>query len=210
MGQLLTLFILGLAVSLDSFSVGLTYGIRKVSIPLKSIFIISICTFVVLLLAMGIGTWIEVFVSANAAATLGGCILIAIGIWLLVQFFTAGKKGAKQDKEILVDFEIKSLGIIIKVLKKPMVADLDQSGNIRGIEAFILGFALSLDSFGAGIGAALIDLPPILSALFIASASALLLIAGIKMGELFRNVKWIQKITFLPGVLLILIGFLKM
>lgn len=210
MGHLLTLLILGFAVSLDSFSVGLTYGIRRVSIPLKSIIVIAICTFAVLLLAMGIGTGIEAFLSAKAAEILGGCILIAIGIWLLIQFFTAGKKEGKPEKEILVDFEIKSLGIIIKVLRKPMVADLDQSGTIKGIEAFILGFALSIDSFGAGIGAALIDLPPVLCALFISVASALFLIAGIKIGEFFRNISWIGKITFLPGVLLILIGILKL
>ena len=37
-----SLLILAFAVSLDSFSVGLTYGLRKVKIPLKSILLFHV------------------------------------------------------------------------------------------------------------------------------------------------------------------------
>ena len=36
--------LLALAVSLDSFSVGFTYGLRKMRIPFKSIMIIACCS----------------------------------------------------------------------------------------------------------------------------------------------------------------------
>ncbi|EKN68598.1 sporulation membrane protein YtaF [Schinkia azotoformans] len=210
MSDLFALLLLALAVSLDSFTVGLTYGLRKVSIPLKSILVISSCTFFVLLLAMGIGSVIEMYISYHAAERIGGIILIGIGIWVLIQFFTSNSDEANPGKPKMVEFEIKSLGLIVKILKKPMEADLDKSGTISVVEAFILGIALSLDSFGAGIGAALIDLPPILFALIVTFSSAFFVIAGINIGRIFGDLRWFNKFSLLSGVALILIGIFRM
>lgn len=210
MSDIFSLLLLALAVSLDSFSVGLTYGLRRVSIPFKSILVISSCSFFVLMLAMGIGSFIEMYISYHAAERIGGIILIAIGIWVLLQFFTSNSDEENPGKPKIVEFEIKSLGLIIKILKKPMEADLDKSGTISIIEAFLLGLALSLDAFGAGIGAALIDLPPILFSLIVTFSSAFFVIAGLNIGRLFRNLWWFNKFSFLSGVVLILIGILRM
>ncbi|MFP3918929.1 sporulation membrane protein YtaF [Lysinibacillus telephonicus] len=211
MSDLLSLLLLGIAVSLDSFTVGLTYGMRKVTIPIKSFIIIFSCTFFVLLLAMGIGSIIELFISYEAAERVGGIILIVIGIWVLYQFLTSQSDSQQHQSDIkIVEFEIKRLGIIIKILKKPTEADFDRSGSIGSIEALFLGLALSLDSFGAGIGAALIDLPPILFSIVVTVSSVFFVIAGINIGSIFRNMNWVKKLTFLPGIALILIGLFKM
>src|SRR5689334_5987737 len=87
MAYSVTLLLLALAVSIDSFSVGLTYGLRKMRIPFKSLLIIATCSAVVLSLAMAIGHLLIRFVSPSAAETVGGAILIAIGVWVLYQFF---------------------------------------------------------------------------------------------------------------------------
>ncbi|RUL56845.1 MULTISPECIES: sporulation membrane protein YtaF [Lysinibacillus] len=211
MGELLSLLLLGFVVSLDSFTVGLTYGMRKVTIPFKSLIIISTCTFLVLLLAMIIGTIIEQFISHEAAERLGGIILIGIGIWVLYQFFTSQK--AKLEDQLdykVIKFEIKSFAIIIKILKKPMEADFNRSGNINSMEALFLGLALSLDSFGAGVGAALIDLPPILFSIVITISCTIFVIAGIKIGKMLTNIEWMKNLTLLPGIALILIGIFKL
>ena len=212
MGDLVTLLLLGFAVSLDSFTVGLTYGMRKVSIPIKSLLIISSCTFILLLLAMVFGSFIELFISYEAGETIGGIILIGIGIWVLYQFFTSQieKTSNENHKDVkIIEFEIRSISVVIKILKRPMEADFDKSGVISGREAFFLGLALSLDSFGAGIGAALIDLPPILFSIVITVSSTLFVLAGINIGRIFRNVQWMKSLTFLPGIVLILIGIIK-
>lgn len=210
MGDLLSLLLLGVAVSLDSFTVGLTYGMRKVTIPFKSLIIISSCTFLVLLLAMGIGTIIEQFISYEAAERLGGIILIGLGIWVLYQFFTSQKTKTEDSSDYkVIKFEIKSFSIIIKILKKPMEADFNRSGNINSLEALFLGLALSLDSFVAGVGAALIDLPPILFSIVITISCTIFVIAGINIGKILTNVKWVKNLTLLPGIVLILIGIFK-
>lgn len=205
-----SLLLLAFAVSLDSFTVGLTYGMRRVTIPLKSLLIISSCTFIVLLIAMGIGSIIELFISYGAANKVGGVILICMGLWVLYQFLTSQMGSKENNPEYkTVQFEIKRLGIIIKILKKPMEADMDRSGNISSFEALFLGLALSLDSFAAGVGAALIDLPPILFAATVTISSVLFVITGIYTGKIFGNIAWFQRLSFLPGIALILIGVFK-
>ncbi|WP_102347199.1 sporulation membrane protein YtaF [Bacillus sp. Marseille-P3661] len=207
--DLLALLILAIAISLDSFSVGATYGLRNVYIPPKSIIIISLCTFGMLLVAMTIGQGFEYFISQQMSKKIGGFILIGIGLWVLIQFFRKTDNNPKTTSNTIIKLEIKSLGIIIKILKKPMEADIDRSGTISGIEAFLLGFALSLDAFGAGLGAALIDLSPIIFAILVTSCSSLFLITGIKFGQIFQNVEWIHKLAFLPGIVLIFLGIFK-
>lgn len=210
MGEIFSILLLGIALSLDSLTVGLTYGMRKVSIPFKSLIIISLSTFIVLLLAMGMGSMIERYISFEAGQRLGGLILIGIGIWILFGFFTSPKANTEQQPNYkIIKFDLKAFAVIIKILKKPMEADFDRSGKISGMEAFFLGLALSLDSFGAGIGAALIDLPPIIFSIIVTVFCTLFILVGIRMGKLLSNVRWMEKFAVLPGIALVLIGIYK-
>ncbi|MGD6833320.1 sporulation membrane protein YtaF [Sutcliffiella halmapala] len=207
----ISLVLLAFAVSLDSFSVGLTYGLRKMHMPLKSISIIACCSAVSLLLAMFVGTILTTFLSPVYAESIGGAILILLGVWVLYQFF---KSNTSEDptpigEKILFNLEIKSLGVVINILRKPTEADFDKSGSITGLEAFFLGIALSLDAFGAGIGAALLGYSPWMMAVSVAMMSSLFVITGIKLGRIFSGVSWMNKFSFLPGVLLIIIGIIK-
>lgn len=210
MTQYLSLVLLAFAVSLDSFSVGFTYGLRKMKIPFKSIVIIACCSALTLLLAMGVGSTIATVLSPTVAEKIGGLVLVGIGAWVLFQFFKPSKQSTEQlEEKVLIKFEIKSLGVVINILRKPMVADFDKSGTITGIEAFMLGLALSLDAFGAGVGAALLGYSPWLMAIFVAVMSSLFVTLGIYSGRTFSDNKWIQKFSFLPGVMLIVIGIWK-
>jgi putative sporulation protein YtaF len=208
--QYLSLILLAFAVSLDSFNVGFTYGLRKMTIPFKSIVIIACCSALSLIIAMGTGKMISVLLSPHLAEQLGGVILVILGGWVLYQFFQPERKTDQKKEKMLVKFEIKSLGVVIQILKKPMTADFDRSGTITGIEAVMLGLALSLDAFGAGIGAALLGYSPYLMALFVACMSSLFVTFGIKLGKWLAHFIWIEKISCLPGILLIVLGIWKL
>ncbi len=210
MAQTISLLLLAFAVSIDSFSVGLTYGLRKMKIPNKSIAVIAACSAVVLIAAMTIGHFLESFFSPAFAENLGGAVLIVLGGWVLYQFFRKDKTETLNEEKIILNFEIKSLGIVINILKKPMTADFDMSGTINGIEAVMLGLALSLDAFGAGIGAALLGISPFYLALTVACMSSMFVYAGMTLGSYFSESGWIQKFSFIPGVILIIIGLLKL
>jgi putative sporulation protein YtaF len=211
MTQLLSLLMLAFAVSLDSYGVGFTYGVRKMRLPFKSMIIIACCSAVTLLIAMGIGGIILQFLSPIVAEKIGGLILIGIGAWVLYQVFRPEKANDKPNsqQETIINFEIRSLGIVIKILRKPTAADIDKSGTITGIEAVLLGVALSLDAFAAGIGAVLIGYSPYIMAISVACMSSLFVSFGMKCGYWFSNYRWVEKLSFLPGLLLIILGIWK-
>lgn len=209
--QWIALMMLAFSVSLDSFGVGLTYGLRSMRLPVKSLLIITGCSAVTLLGAMGIGTVMTHWLSGHSAERIGGVILLMIGVWALYQVFRPEKKDKnRSSSNLLFNMEIRSLGIMIQILQSPTKADMDDSGAITGIEAVFLGLALSLDAFGAGIGAALIGFSPLLTALFVSSMSALFVLVGMKMGHWFAHLEWVNKLSVLPGVLLILLGLWKL
>lgn len=211
MVEILSLFLLALAVSLDSFGVGLTYGLRKMKLPFKSLIFIATCSAISILIAMIIGSWIQRYLSPSVAETIGGLILITIGAWALYQIYRPAKRDEKTNEDaVILNFEIEILGVVIKILRKPMVADFDDSGTITGREAFLLGIALSLDAFGAGIGAALIGFSPLFMALSVAFMSAICVTFGMKSGYLFSDSKIMQKFSFIPGLLLIILGTWKL
>ncbi|GLY10238.1 sporulation membrane protein YtaF [Pseudobacillus badius] len=205
----LSLFMLAAAVSLDSFSAGLAYGLKKLNLPMKSSLILSLCSATALLIAMGAGHWLSRWFSEQAANRLGGTILIALGAWVLWQFFREGHKHEQSEEKPLIHLELKRLGVVIHIFKRPTAADLDQSGTINGLEALLLGFALSLDAFGAGLGAAMLSYPAIGLATAVAVMNLLFVTGGLACGRKFAGVQWVQRISFFPGILLIILGTLK-
>ncbi|PWA05459.1 sporulation membrane protein YtaF [Pueribacillus theae] len=208
MADWLALLLLAIAVSLDGFGVGFTYGLRKMKIPFRSLMIIASCSALVLLSAMGIGSIIGGWISPHLAESLGGVILILIGAWMIYRLKHPNGKKSKNN-QMIVNFEIKSLGIVIQVLEKPMVADFDESGTITGIEALILGLALSMDAFGAGISAALLGYSPLFLAISIACMSSIFVLSGMKCGLILSKIKWMERFSLIPGVLLIVLGIFK-
>ena len=210
MANAFSIILLALAVSLDSFSVGFTYGLRKMRIPFKSIAIIACCSALTLTISMLIGHLLQQVLSPEFTGKMGGVILIILGVWVIYQFFRSEKeKDILPHEKVIINLEIKSLGLVIHILKKPMSADFDKSGTITGVEAIMLGLALSLDSFGAGIGAAMLGYSPGYLALAVALLSSLLVFLGIKLGSYLSQITWLQRFTFLPGILLIIIGVWK-
>lgn len=215
---------LAFAVSLDGFGVGVTYGLRKIRIPFLSVCIIACCSGIIIWLSMQAGGWLGGFVSETAAKLIGAGILIAIGCWALIQL-KIGKRSRDSEEPAehaevreqaatgpmtILKLELKRLGLVIQILRKPQTADVDRSGIISASEAVMLGVALSLDAFGAGIGAALLDLPAVLTSLVIAVSSAVFLISGTRIGMRFSSNRRMHALTVLPGILLIMLGIMKL
>ena len=155
------LLLLVIAVSLDGFGVGITYGMQKIKVPFNALFIIMLCSGLVLLASMTIGRMLEAFISADTAKILGGVILITIGLFSL---FNIIRSKLKKQHVSIMETDTSTFDDIKTVLATPDKADLDRSGTISASEALLLGFALSLDAFGAGIGASMLGYAPVLTA----------------------------------------------
>jgi len=226
---------LAIAVSLDSFGVGITYGLRKITIPFLSILIIACCSGGVIAISMQAGAWLSTFLPPIAASRIGAVILIAIGCWALYQYYRNLREQREGKSELPADgqddrqqqhreqqekldiisstlftIELKRLGVVIQILRKPQTADFDASGYISSSEALMLGIALSLDALGAGLGAAMLGLPAVYTPLIIACFSAIFLVAGTMLGRKLSHLPIIHYISGLPGLLLILLGVLKL
>lgn len=235
----LSLAVLALAVSLDGFGVGVMYGLRKIRIPLASIAIISCCSGLVIFVSMQIGAWIAAYLSPSVTSAIGAAILIGIGLWAIVQMWRqrtdrepdVGQTGTAEDGEAgsyesakrrdvtseragsfrtVLRIEIKRLGFVIEILRTPSLADVDRSGYISASEAVLLGVALSLDAFGAGIGAAFIGFAPLLTASVIVFASGLFIFGGLRVGLTYADTRWLQRLSVLPGCILIAMGIMKL
>ncbi|WP_199624490.1 sporulation membrane protein YtaF [Paenibacillus alkalitolerans] len=220
MAGILSLLVLALAVSLDGFSAGISYGIRKIRIPWTSIVIVALCSGIVIYASMAAGNVFASLLSERTAAAIGAGILIAIGGWAIYQVSSASSAeeadsveeapAGNGGEQTIVFWEIRRLGLIIKIWRSPSVADVDRSGVISASEALLLGIALSIDSLGAGIGAALVGFPPLLTAVAIAVACGAFIAWGAKLGYLCSGFRWIGKLAVLPGCILVAVGLLKL
>lgn len=199
------LLFLVIAVSLDGFGVGITYGVRSIRVPLPALAIIMTISGLVVLASMTIGTMLSSVISPDLARIIGASILIFIGLFAIFNIV----RSKKQTTEKAVKKHEK-LRAFNKVIKTPVHADIDDSGVISIKEAFFLGIALALDAFGAGLGAAIIGYDPILTASLIAVMSGLFVYSGIRIGIILAGYKKVQELTFVAPLLLIALGIFNM
>lgn len=196
------MLLLVIAVSLDGFSVGITYGMRKIKVPFLPLFIIMLCSGLIVFLSMEIGDFLRAFISPEGASLLGGCILVFLGIFSFISIIRS-KDTENAGKTFSSNAKLKQ---VKTVLTRPKEADLDKSGTISINESILLGFALALDAFGAGIGAAMLGYSPLLTALLTASMSGIFLYSGILLGNYLWKLPVVQRLSVLPAAVLIFLG----
>lgn len=210
--KVISLLAFACTVSLDGLSAGMTYGIRRMCVPIRSILIIMVCSGTALFLSMQIGRGLSSFISPGIAQAAGGLLIVLIGIRSVYQMYRQQTEIAKQEDGSTHNSDDATqtpVGLMSEILRQPAKADVNHSGTITGIEAILLGLALSLDAFGAGIGAALIGYTPWLTALFMVISNGIFLIAGLRLGAMCRDIRWLSRANYLPGMLLILYGLIK-
>lgn len=198
------LIFLVIAVSLDGFGVGISYGMRKIRVPFIGISIIILCSGAVVFLSMMIGNYLTTFIKPHYTSIIGGAILIFIGLFVMVNVISKKSTGLNPQKE-----STKSYHPIKTVIITPEQADIDRSGVISVQEALLLGIALALDAFGAGLGAAFLGYSPLLTTLLIACMSGIFVFSGIQIGLLLAKNEQLQKMTFIPPLLLIGLGVIN-
>jgi putative sporulation protein YtaF len=217
--NILSMVMLALAVSLDSFSVGMTYGLQKMKFPLRSIIVISILSGCMLLISMYVGTFLAFVLPVQVERWIAATILILLGVWAIYNVVR------KQEETVSVELEtyeekntatpriwrlhLKRFGIVIQVLKQPSLADLDRSGTISVKEALLIGVALSMDAFGAGLSASFLGYSPMILALLVSTMNIIFIRVGLKIGRQFSQTKMMKKATIIPGTILICLGITK-
>ena len=145
--HILSAFIFALVVSIDNFTVGIAYGVKKIKINLSSNLLIGLISSLGTLLSMILGLVIIKVISAKTANLFGCVILLTLGIYFLIDFFK--KKSRPQGLKPQIENEF---SVYETLLNYPEFADVDKSGNLDVKESIMLAFALALNNFGVGIG----------------------------------------------------------
>lgn len=208
--EIISPLLFALAVSSDGFMAGIAYGAKRIHIPIFSSAVVALASAFAVTLSMICGKGLAAIIPEFWAARIGALILIAIGVYFLL--------GACREKinslqvngeEPLISFNIRSLGIIVQILREPSSADLDCSGEISTKEAFFLGLALALDALGAGIGVAMAGLSIVITALAVGMFKFILVNSGLYLGSIIVNPKMKTASQLIPGLILITIGLLE-
>lgn len=208
---MISVLFLALVFSIDALSVGFTYGIKKIKIPLFSRLLICAASFLCAYISVSIGKGLSCILPYNTGNTVSALLLCILGLYLIIS-------GNKEKEEFMSQklkkfrFGIKSLGLTITIVKHPIYGDFDDSKIIDLKEAVYIGLALSLDSIGGGIGygvstATSIVLFPILTAIF----QLILISGGEYAGKAFSALPVDERIiSVLPGIILITIAVIKL
>ncbi len=210
---MLQCFLIALAISVDSFSVGMAYGIKNIKIPLRSIFILDIISISLLSIGFFAGNILTKYAPSFLTNIFGACILFIIGLWYIVQGWLNHKYPKEETKEAvsIAIISINSLGIAINIMRDPSRVDLDISGVIDTKEAILLGFALAADSLAVGLVVALSSLSMILiTLLMVGILNLLLLKAGINFGKKYLTYQFREKTAFVPGIILIILAIIRL
>ncbi len=202
----LSVIFLAVAVSFDALAIGITYGMNRITIALWPKVILSLVSGFSVFLAMFLGQLLSRFLTAEFTAVVGGLIFIVLGLYNLWRSYRTSEEG-----RVLLNWRIPILGLIVQVFQEPLAADSDQSKDIKGAEAIVLGGALALDAMAAGIAAALLQLPPFLTTISVMAASFLFIAQGLKTGRMISALPKTQRdLRWVPGLIIIVIGIAKL
>lgn len=211
----LTYLILAISSSIDSFGIGITYGIKNTRITFVAklvVFLISLC---ISTLSISVGKFIYRLFPPFFCNIIGFLILILMGLFIIFQALRKSKKTASSDENSqkrIYNLFINSFGITIQIIKNPINSDLDNSKNIDGKEALYLGFALSLDSLCIGIGNAMLGMFSFIFTMLVAFFQLIFLSLGLIFGNKLKKVTNIPDNiwSIIAGILLIFIGISKL
>lgn len=202
------------SLSMDALGIGLSYGVRKIKIPVLAKCIISLLSAAFMGAFLFVGTKMAEYLPEGASTAMGIGILIFMGVWIIIQGMRQDKekiKPVQQEEKTILNILIKSLGISIRIMREPELGDMNQSNIIEPSEAFYIGIALSADSVGAGIAGAALGLNHLTLVLAVACGQFLFLSLGSVAGGKLSNYSTNSKVwVFLSGGLLIVLGIIRM
>lgn len=170
---LISSLLFGFSASIDSFIVGMTYGVKKMHISSCKNLIISTITLVGTVLSILAGSRIAPFLPERAAKAAGSMILILLGIYYIVKF-------------ILIYFKKRRTAnaLSANALSYSAASGRPDTGLLTGREAAALGLALSVNNIGIGLGASISGIRLASTAAVTFFLSILLLALGNRLGKL--------------------------
>lgn len=206
-----TLIFFAVALSLDAFSAGFAYGLRKIRIPLLSCLALLCVSMLIVGISVFCGGAVANLLPGSWCEKLGGVILIGIGILWLLRLRGKDEADAWESGQFrtVASIRLASLAVVIQIFEEPVRADIDASGEISIKEALFLALALSVDALGAVFGASLAGLGGIWIVILIGFFQQCFLMLGVFFGR-SSTMAWLRSQgPLFASVLLCTLGLFK-
>jgi len=203
--DLISLVLMATAVSIDGFWGGFSFGLRNIRIKLFSLIIIAFMSVICTMIAMLIGYNLKHLIPLEMAKYIGAGLLILLGVLILKE--SHKKEETSNDKSNLSNFWPKDL---IKVLRNPLLSDIDKQNDIKPMEGTILGLAVAMDASIAAFTVSLMGINPFTTP-FLFGLTHFVLIGIGNITARHAKVNQIgQRFYYLPGVILMILGVLRL
>jgi putative sporulation protein YtaF len=193
--------ILGIALAnnLDNTGVGIAFGLARIRLsPLVNLWIATV-TFVVTGVSVAGGGRMAAFLPHPLAHALGGVLLCAMGVWMVLSTSRPQREGD--------DNSVPAPPVSLRrILADPACADQNRSHDIDLREATLLAVALSLNNIGGGFSAGLVHMSAGWTALLSAAVSYLVLWFGGWAGHQLGVSRVGRHAQTIAGALLLVIG----
>lgn len=211
--MLISSLLLAISTSIDSFGIGITYGIKSTKIAFTSIIILALVSITITSLSLCFGNLLLLILPNFILYFLGSFLLILMGCFIIFQaIYTPDVEKAQPKLSKSYCFFIDFLGITIQIIRNPINSDFDNSKNIDWKEALYLGIALSIDSFCIGLSSSFLGINTLLFPIMVAFFQISFILLGKFIGKKFISHLNItdNMCNILSGILLIFIGITKM
>lgn len=204
---MLDMLVLVLATCCDSFFMSVAYGVKKIRIPVTAMLVIACCSTLVLGVSLTLAGWISSIVSDEFGKWISFAILFTLALTSLFQGQVKHYVKKHKDQPLIIRFQ--GISFVVDIFLDETEADQDHSKELSVKEAFYLGVALSLDSFGSGLayGIGFANVAVLLGISFV--AGVLVIWSGSVLGKRAVH-RFHGDISWISGCLLLVLAFLRL
>lgn len=203
------ILLFSMALSTDAFGIGVSCELRNIKAPVTARILICIISVFVTGIAVFMGSVLSGIIPLWLGKLVGALMLFALGGYVI--FGALSEKEAKPKKQNILNLVVKPLGITIRIMRNPVECDMDHSSTIDMAEACYIGFAISVDSFAAGLGAGVSGASGMLVPIMCGICQMIFLCGGIGIGRKLHGMKNVKQKYFsvVSGIMLIVIAALR-
>ncbi len=205
----LNIFLLVLALCLDTFVASAAYGTNQVSLSRNQICVVngicSLCLGCSLLFGTLLDSWIpEAFTKEICFLS-----LLFLGFLKLADSLLHHYIQRHPDMQKHIRIHVSSIRFIINIYCDPMEADADKNKVLSWKEAVFFALAMSVDSLVAGTMAAFLKISVPLTLITAFCMGCLFTYAGLFLGKKISS-HCPKDLSWIGGLLFILLAFLKL
>ncbi|MBS4538478.1 manganese efflux pump [Clostridium sp. D2Q-11] len=204
--DLISLVLIATAVSIDGFWGGFAFGLRKIRIKFLPLIIISFMSVILSMVTMQIGYNLKEFIPLASAKYIGAGLLILLGLFTLRES-KKQEDSLSNDSTKISDFKPRDL---IKVIRNPLLSDIDKQNDIKAMEGIILGLAVGMDASIAAFTVSLMGVNPYTTPFLFGLTHFVLIGVGNVVARHNEINQLGQKFSYLPGLILMVLGVLRL